>query len=410
MLSESPAARGLQFACVRPERGSLPIGFSLTLLPKAWEELSGGERLAKVYFQSMLLPSLGPSHDEASARIEQLLEGLSPGQHRVLGGGSGFPAIFDARPRAEVIALRFRGVARSASAPRFLELVQAPPGEVPQVKHILLKHGDNPHQDRFALAMARVFNYIWEREGVAVSVAGRAELVQNVLYGVSQAGVRTSVIEVVAGSSPVRSFHDRHSKVMLAMFGDCWWQGDLNDWVPSAALLASAAAAFTSAYVLEVGDRHQDNMLVTRDGRLFNIDFGYLFGEQPRFIDAKPFAIPVAFRAALVQNGPLWGMFKAACVRAFAALVKHREFVVLQAIETARTLGSHFLLTHALTFGDRLAPPPELQQPACSFDSSGPNLDTFAAAVGPVICQRIESGVYGHQAKDALHERSCTLM
>merc|ERR1719238_2666278 len=98
-------------------------------------------------------------------------------------------------------------------------------------------------------------------------------------------------------------------------------------------------------------------MLVTRDGRLFNIDFGYILGEHPRFVDAQPFAIPVAFRTALVQNGQLWALFKAACVRAFAALVKHREFVVLQAVETARALGSHFLVTHALTFGKKLAEP-----------------------------------------------------
>jgi len=313
------------------------------------------------------------------------------------------------------MSVRFRGIARSASAPLFAELWQAPPGEVPKGTHVLLKKGDNPHLDRFALAMARVFNHIWARESIAVSVAGQGELVQNVLYGVLQGGVRTSVIEVVHGSSPVRSFHDRHSKVMLAMFGDAWWQGDLNDWVPSAPLLASAAAAFTTAYVLGVGDRHQDNMLVTREGRLFNIDFGYIFGEQPRFIDAKPFAIPVAFRTALVQNGPLWGTFKAACVRAVAALVKHREFLILQAIEIARHLGSHFLLTHALTFGKHLAEAGRRAsgrgpKPAANSLDLAESLESCMEAVGQEVSQSIERGVYGHQAKDAVHERRCVVM
>jgi hypothetical protein len=294
-----------------------------------------------------------------------------------------------------------------------------------QVKHVLLKSGDNPHQDRFALAMARVFNHLWQCEGVAVSVAGQSELVQNVLYGVLQSGVRSSVIEMVSGSTPVKSFHDRHSKVMFAMFGDSWWQGDLNDWVPSAPLIASAAAAFTTAYILGIGDRHQDNMLVSREGHLFNIDFGYLFGEHPRFVDAQHFAIPVAFRTALVQNGPLWAMFKAACVKAFATLVKHREFVVLQAIETARALGSHFLVTHALTFGSKLAEPGAevawrklARRAGAAVDSvcntmdmcAHETLDTYVEVVGPDLSRKIDRGVYGHQAKDVIHERRCVIM
>merc|ERR1712072_31743 len=331
------------------------------------------------------------------------------------------------RPGSQVLRARVMGVSKSASAPRLLKLWQAPPGQLAEVKHVLVKSGDNPHHDRFALAMGRVFNHLWQHEGIAVSVAGRSELVQNVLYGISQASVRTSVIEMVSGSSPVKSFHDRHSKMMFAMFGDAWWQGDLNDWVPSAPLIASAAAAFTTAYILDIGDRHQDNMLVTREGHLFNIDFGYLFGDHPRFVDAQPFAIPVAFRTALVQNGPLWGVFKAACVRAFATLVKHREFVVLQAIETARALGSHFLITNALTFGKKLAEPgiqvarmvaarrPEAVPRGVSLFNTldmfaDECLDSYVEVVGRELSQKIDRGVYGHQAKDLIHERRCVVM
>eukprot|EP00928_Gymnodinium_smaydae_P028573 TRINITY_DN21754_c0_g2_i1.p1 TRINITY_DN21754_c0_g2~~TRINITY_DN21754_c0_g2_i1.p1 ORF type:complete len:788 (+),score=77.49 TRINITY_DN21754_c0_g2_i1:54-2417(+) len=416
MLGESPRHPILQYALIRP--AELPLGLSVNLRPKSLQDLTHNERLAKEYFIKVVMPGLGAHQDDVAARIECLVDGLSSEEIQKVAGY--VPAIFDDRPGAQVEAVRFRGTAKSASAPSFVELWQSVPGQAAQVKHVLLKRGDNPHQDRFALAMARVFNHLWQREGVGVSVAGRGELVQNVVYGVLQAGVRSSIIEVVNGSSPVRSFHDRHSKAMMAMFGDAWWQGDLNDWVPSAPLLASAAAAFTTAYVLGVGDRHQDNMLVTRDGRLFNIDFGYLFGDQPRFIDAKPFAIPVALRTALVQNGPLWGTFKAACVRAFAALVKHREFVILQAIETARALGSHYLITHALTFGQRLAEA-GLQAAGSHSDtmhnllnsldaSAGDSLDSYVQAVGHELSQSIERGVYGHQTKDIVHERRCSIM
>jgi hypothetical protein len=413
----------LQQILVRPLHNVLPIGLSIHLRPKSSGELTGGELLAKEYFIKSLAPAIGKLYDESAAHLEALICNMNPGEERVV--ETGIPAIFDGRHGSQVLRASVMGFARSVSAPRLVKLWQAPPGQVAEVKHILMKSGDNPHHDRFALAMARVFNHLWQREGVAVSVGGRPELVQNVLYGILQAGVRTSVIEMVSGSTPVRSFHDRHSRLMFAMFGDSWWQGDLNDWVPSAPLIASAAAAFTTAFILDIGDRHQDNMLVTRSGHLFNIDFSFIFGEHPRFVDAQPFAIPVALRTALVQSGPLWGIFKGACVRAFAALVKHREFVVLQAIETARALGSHFLITHALTFGKILAEPglqvvqkvlargPDML-PGCLFNSldmyADEALDSYVEVVGSELSRKIERGVYGHQAKDIIHEKRCTIM
>jgi len=417
-LVPDPSRSDSHHALVHPVPNRLPIGFALHLRPRSATELSCSERRARSYFCNSLAPTLGAPLDASAASIESLIANMVPGEHKTL--ETVIPAVFDGRPGSRIVSLRIAGIARSASAPRFVELCQAPPGLPPRSKLVLVKSGDNPQQDRFALAMARVFNDVWRQEGIAVCVAGQSELVQNVLYGVLQASVRTSAIEVVSGSTPVRSFHDRHSRLMLAMFGDAWWQGDLNDWVPSGALLASAAAAFTTAYVLDIGDRHQDNMMVTRDGRLFNIDFGYLFGEHPRFVDAQPFAIPVAFRNALVQSGPLWGVFKAACVKAFAALVKHREFVILQAIETARALGNHFLINGALTFGQRLAEP-ALRVGRSRHDRSVDHvntldmfgdvvLDRYVEAVGHDLSRNIDRGVYGHQAKDALHERSCAVM
>jgi phosphatidylinositol 3-kinase len=34
--------------------------------------------------------------------------------------------------------------------------------------------------------------------------------------------------------------------------------------------------------LLAFGDRHRDNMMVCRDGRFFHIDFGYIFGVEPK--------------------------------------------------------------------------------------------------------------------------------
>lgn len=53
----------------------------------------------------------------------------------------------------------------------------------------------------------------------------------------------------------------------------------------------SCAGACVSTYVLGIGDRHNDNILVRRSGHLFHVDFGRILGDAELFLNIRRWAL-----------------------------------------------------------------------------------------------------------------------
>merc|ERR1740123_2373241 len=69
----------------------------------------------------------------------------------------------------------------------------------------------------------------------------------------------------------------------------------------------SCAGYSITMYLLGIGDRHLDNILLKHDGRLVHIDFGYVFGDDPH----PMFRLPIKLTKEMVSamDGPYYEEF-----------------------------------------------------------------------------------------------------
>merc|ERR1712096_210760 len=117
----------------------------------------------------------------------------------------------------------------------------------------IFKIGDDLRQEEFVLSFLRR----------AQTILGDSRLT---CYNAVALSNDTGFIEFVEGADTLGDISSISRYLGTEQAGDTFVQ--------------TAADCTALMYVLGVGDRHCDNLMLLPDGRFFHIDFGYIFGED----------------------------------------------------------------------------------------------------------------------------------
>ncbi len=188
--------------------------------------------------------------------------------------------------------------------------------EKKHTRRVIFKSGDDLRQDQLIISLINLMDGIFKRYNLDLRLTP---------YRVLATSRTEGLVEFVESSSTLST--------IIADYPDTGLLGFLRKHNPGDEQLATARENFVRScagycvitYVLGIGDRHLDNLLMTESGHLFHIDFGFIFGQDP-----KPWPSPIRIVAQMIEamggrEGKDYSIFQKHCCWAFNRLRRPRE-------------------------------------------------------------------------------------
>lgn len=204
----------------------------------------------------------------------------------------------------------------SASKPIMVKLINQATKDVDQV---LYKFAD-VRNDHIAMNLMRYVEKILQDAKIPTNI---------VRYSVYPMTTEAGLIEIVKNA---KTMYDIKHQMKFTV------QNYINEYNPdrtskqiSERFMHSAAVYSIMSYLLGVGDRHLDNIMVTKDGLLFHIDFDYILGRDPKYSNSKYLKITSEIINVIGgYNSKNYNEFKQYCVKIYNQLRLHiNQFMMM---------------------------------------------------------------------------------
>uniref|UniRef100_A0A8C7XIS5 Phosphatidylinositol 3-kinase catalytic subunit type 3 n=1 Tax=Oryzias sinensis TaxID=183150 RepID=A0A8C7XIS5_9TELE len=185
---------------------------------------------------------------------------------------------------------------------------------------VIFKHGDDLRQDQLILQIISLMDKLLRKENLDLKLTPYKVLATSSKHGFMQFVQSVPVAEVLATEGNIQSFFRKHAPSEKGPYGI---SSEVMD-----TYVKSCAGYCVITYILGVGDRHLDNLLLTKTGKLFHIDFGYILGRDP-----KPLPPPMKLSKEMVEG--MGGMqseqyqeFRKQCYTAFLHLRRYSNLIL----------------------------------------------------------------------------------
>uniref|UniRef100_A0A6M2DLC6 Phosphatidylinositol 3-kinase catalytic subunit type 3 n=1 Tax=Xenopsylla cheopis TaxID=163159 RepID=A0A6M2DLC6_XENCH len=184
----------------------------------------------------------------------------------------------------------------------------------------IFKYGDDLRQDQLILQMITLMDKLLRKENLDLKLTPYKVLATSTKHGFLQFIDSYTVAEVLATEGSIQAFFRKYHPHETAPYGIA---PEIMD-----TYIRSCAGYCVITYLLGVGDRHLDNLLLTTSGKLFHIDFGYILGRDP-----KPLPPPMKLSKEMVEamggaHSEHHQEFRKLCYTAFLHLRRHANLML----------------------------------------------------------------------------------
>ncbi|GAX11223.1 hypothetical protein FisN_UnNu033 [Fistulifera solaris] len=164
---------------------------------------------------------------------------------------------------------------------------------------LLYKHDDDLRQEAFAVKFLQICDRLFQKNGLDLHL---------LTFDVVPVGTRRGFVEWISGSIPLselcenwipeepsmirkagltkyENISDGSSNPVQDYLRSCAFDGDAPYWISKVVMdryIKSCAGYSILTYILGVGDRHLDNLLIHSSGAFFHCDYSFLMGSDPK--------------------------------------------------------------------------------------------------------------------------------